>query len=154
PRSACALRGPAKQPEIKHFSLAHSWRADCNRPWPVARGSLSGAASAPRRARNVIARTRLGRSIAVALSIALSQIAAPRAQAADAAAPAAHLLKSDQVTARLAERAAERQAQVALVQDVLGGSEARKQAGAMGVDVEKLRSAVPHLSDGELKDLS
>jgi len=102
----------------------------------------------------VIARTRLGRSIAVALSIALSQIAAPLAQAADAAAPAAHLLKPDQVTARLAERAAERQAQVALVQDVLGGSEARKQAGAMGVDIEKLRSAVPHLSDSELKDLS
>jgi hypothetical protein len=96
--------------------------------------------------------------MAVALSVALSQIATPLAHAAEVAAPAgavaSHLVNPDQVTARLAERAAERQAQVQQVQGVLDTAEAQKQARVMGIDINKMRGAVPHLSDGELKDLS
>jgi hypothetical protein len=54
----------------------------------------------------------------------------------------------------LAEQALERTQEVKLVQDVLDSPEARQQAGVMGLNASKLRAAVPHLSDAELKDLS
>jgi len=96
----------------------------------------------------VIARTALGRSVAVFLSLALSQIAAPIAHADG------HLVAPDDVATRLAARAAEREAQIRAVQSALDTAEARRQAGLLGASLPKLRAAVPHLSDQELADLS
>jgi len=97
----------------------------------------------------VIARTMLGRSLAVILTVAISQVTAPVAWAA-----APHLVDAQQLSARLAEQAAARTENVRLVQGVLDSAEARQQAGVMGLNVGKLRAAVPHLSDAELADLS
>lgn len=110
---------------------------------------LSDAAPAPRRKKTVSARTILGRSVAVFLSVALSQVAAPVAQAATS-----HLVDSDQVVSRLMSQAKTREAKVKLFQDALATPEARSQARVLGVSSEKLRRAVPHLSDKELADLS
>jgi hypothetical protein len=104
--------------------------------------------SRARRAFEVNARTTLSRSLAVVLSVALSQALAPVAFAAGS-----HLVETHEVGARLAEEAAARQARVALVQSVLDGPRARQQAGVMGLQAERLRAAVPHLSDAELADL-
>ncbi len=93
-------------------------------------------------------RTTLSRSLAVVLSIALSHVLAPSAFAAGS-----HLVDEGQVAARLSEEAAARQARVELVQSVLDGPRARQQAGLMGLQAERLRAAVPHLSDAELADL-
>jgi histidinol-phosphate/aromatic aminotransferase/cobyric acid decarboxylase-like protein len=40
------------------------------------------------------------------------------------------------------------------VQEVLATPEAQRQAKAMGVDLERMKAAVPHLSDAELADLA
>lgn len=97
----------------------------------------------------MIARTTFGRSLAVALSVAVSQLAGSLAQAATP-----HVVDAQQMASRLAARAAEREAQVKLVENALDTAVAQKQAGAMGLNVGKLRAAVPHLSDTELQDLS
>ena len=97
----------------------------------------------------MIARSILGRSVAVFLSLALSQVAAPVAQAATP-----HLVDSNQVVSRLVDQAKTREARVKLFQDALATPEAQRQAKALGVSPEKLRKAVPHLSDKELADLS
>lgn len=97
----------------------------------------------------MIARTTLGRPLAVVLSLSLSQLAVPAAQAA-----APHVVDPQKVAARLAERAAAREAQVKLVEQALDATATRQQAGVMGLSVERLRAAVPHLSDNELQDLS
>jgi hypothetical protein len=65
-----------------------------------------------------------------------------------------HLLTPDQASTRVADKAAERAAQVAAVQAILETPEARQQAGLLGTSLPKLRAAVPHLSDTELADLS
>jgi hypothetical protein len=97
----------------------------------------------------VIARTTLGRTLAVFLSAVLSQIYAPAVHAAEG-----HLVPASQVASRLADRAAERLQQEQAVQAVLDGDVARTQAAAMGLSLGKLRAAVPHLSDAELADIS
>ena len=97
----------------------------------------------------MIARTPLGRTLAVFLSAVLSQIYAPAVHAA-----AGHLVAPAQVASRLAGREAERLQQVQAVQAVLDGDVARSQAAAMGLSIGKLRAAVPHLSDAELADIS
>jgi len=97
----------------------------------------------------VIARTMLGRSVAVFLSVALSQVMAPVAMAATP-----HLVGSDEVVSRLVGQAKTREAKVKLFQDALATPEAQRQAKTLGVNSEKLRRAVPHLSDKELDDLS
>lgn len=94
-------------------------------------------------------RTTFGRILAVALAVSVSQALAPVALAAGS-----HLVEPQQVAARLAEEAAARQERVKLVQEVLDRSDARQQAGALGLNVDRLRAAVPHLSDTELQDLS
>jgi hypothetical protein len=96
----------------------------------------------------VIARTTLGRALAVSLSFAVSQAAAP-AQAA-----ATHLVDSKQVVDRLLAGAKSREDKVALFQKALLTPEAERQAKVMGVSAEKLAAAVPHLSDKELADLT
>jgi len=96
----------------------------------------------------VIARTTLGRGLALGLSLALSQVAVPAAQAATT-----HLVEPGQAVERLIEGAASREAKVQLFQSALGTPEARRQARSMGLNADRLRAAVPHLTDAELKDL-
>lgn len=97
----------------------------------------------------MIARTNFGRILSVVLAVSVSQALAPVALAAGA-----HIVDTQQVTARLAEAAAVRQERVKLVQDVLDRGDVRQPAGVLGLNVERLRAAVPHLSDTELQDLS
>jgi hypothetical protein len=97
----------------------------------------------------VIARTTLGRTLAVFLSAVVSQISAPAVYAAEG-----HLVPASRVASRLADRAAERLQQMQAVRAVLDGDVARTQAAAMGLSLGKLRAAVPHLSDAELADIS
>jgi hypothetical protein len=104
----------------------------------------------------VIARTTWGRALTVWLSVGLSQVAVP---AVAPAAPATgvsdgHLVDQGQVARRLLERAKTRDERVQLFQEALGTPEARHKARAMGVDPDRLRAAVPHLTDRELADLS
>jgi hypothetical protein len=98
----------------------------------------------------VIVRTTLGRMLAVSLSVALSQIAAPLAQAAEGG----HVVAPGTISARLVAQARSRDEKVRLFQDALAKPEVQKQARSMGFSPERLRAAVPHLSDRELQDLS
>lgn len=106
----------------------------------------------------MLVRTTLGRTLAVSLSLALSQIAVPAAQAAEG--PTAHggsgghLVDPGTVAARLVARAQSREEKVRLFQDALARPEVQKQARSMGFSPDRLRAAVPHLSDRELADLS
>jgi len=102
----------------------------------------------------VLVRTTLGRTLAVSLSLVLSQIAVPAAQAAEGAAPSGHLVDPGTVAARLVARAQSRGEKVRLFQDSLARPEVQKQARSMGLSPDRLRAAVPHLSDRELADLS
>lgn len=97
----------------------------------------------------MIVRTTLGRSLAVSLSLALSQIIVPKAQAAEG-----HLVAPETIAARLVARAQSRDEKVRLFQDALARPEVQKQARSMGLSPDRLRTAVPHLSDKELEDLS
>jgi hypothetical protein len=104
----------------------------------------------------VFARTTWGRALAVWLSVGLSQIAVP---VAAPAAPApdlsrAHVVDRTEIARRLLDRARTRDERIRLFQDALGTEQSRKQARAMGLDPERLRAAVPHLTDRELADLS
>ena len=104
----------------------------------------------------MFARTTWGRALAVWLSVGLSQVAVP-AVAPAAPAPGVsegHLVDQGQVARRLLERAKTRDERLKLFQDALGTPEARQKARAMGVDPDRLRAAVPHLTDRELADLS
>ena len=98
----------------------------------------------------MIARTTLGRVLAVSLSIALSQIAAPLARAAEGG----HMVAPGTVSARLVAQARSRDERVRLFQEALAKPEVQKQARSMGLSPDRLRAAVPHLSDIELQDLS
>jgi hypothetical protein len=104
----------------------------------------------------VFARTTWGRALAVWLSVGLSQVAVPAvAPAAPAPGlPDGHLVDQGQVARRLLERARTRAERVKLFQEALATPEAREKARAMGADPDRLRAAVPHLTDRELADLS
>jgi len=102
----------------------------------------------------VIARTTWGRALAVWLSIGVSQLAVPVAHAAAPAPTGNHLVDQSEVARRLIESAHTRDERVALFQAALGTEEARAQARSMGADPDRLRAAVPHLSDRELADLA
>lgn len=95
----------------------------------------------------MITRTLFGRTLALTLAVALSQVAAPVAQAAN------HLVTHSEMAARLEADATARQDRIQLVQDVLASPQAQHQVGLMGLNGARLRAAVPHLSDAELKDL-
>jgi len=96
----------------------------------------------------VIARTTLGRTLAAALALAVSQIGLPAVQAAE------HLVDSRQLAERLLEKAKTRDERIALFQTALARPEVRRQARVTGVSVDRLSRALPHLSDAELADLS
>ncbi len=104
----------------------------------------------------MFARTTWGRALAVWVSVGLTQAAMP---ASTPAAPApglanGHLVDQGQVTRRLLERAKTRDERVKLFQEALATPEARQKARSLGADPERLRAAVPHLTDRELADLS
>ncbi len=103
----------------------------------------------------MIARTSWGRALAVAMSVAVSQIAVPAAQAA-APPPEAgqHLVDRTEIAGRLLESAQTREQRVKLFQDALATDEVRRQARALGADPDRLHAAVPHLSDSELAELA
>jgi hypothetical protein len=105
---------------------------------------------------DVIARTTWGRALAVWMSVGLTQLAVPVAHAATPAPePAAgHLVDQGQVARRLLDGAKTRGERVKLFQDALATPEARAKARSMGADPDRLRAAVPHLSDRELAELS
>lgn len=94
-------------------------------------------------------RTTLGRGLAVGLALAVSQVTAPAAWAV-----APHMVEARQMGERLEQDAAARAERVKLVQDVLDSKAAQKQAGVMGLNVGRLRAAVPQLSSAELNDLA
>lgn len=104
----------------------------------------------------MIARTTWGRALAVWLSVGLSQLAVPAVHAAAAPPDAAsgHLVDPGQVARRLLDSAKTRDERVKLFQDALATPEARGRARALGADPDRLRAAVPHLSDRELAELS
>lgn len=104
----------------------------------------------------MLARTTWGRALAVWLSVGLSQAAVP---AVSPAAPApglasGHLVDQGQVARRLLERAKTRDERVKLFQEALATPEARQKARSLGADPDRLRAAVPHLTDRELADLA
>jgi hypothetical protein len=105
---------------------------------------------------DVIARTTWGRALAVWMSLGLTQLAVPAARAANLppAVSPGHLVDQGQVARRLLDGAKSRDERVRLFQDALATPEARAKARAMGADPDRLRAAVPHLSDRELADLS
>jgi len=105
---------------------------------------------------DVLARTTWGRALAVWLSVGLSQVAVPAAAPAapGPGLPAGHLVDQSQVARRLLERAKTRDERVKLFQEALATPEARQKARSMGADPDRLRAAVPHLTDRELADLS
>ena len=104
----------------------------------------------------MFARTTWGRALADWLSVGLSQVAVPAVAPAAPAptSPQGHLVDQGQVARRLLERAKTRDERVKLFQEALATPEARQRARAMGADPDRLRAAVPHLTDRELADLS
>ena len=95
----------------------------------------------------MIARTRFGRTLAAALSLAVSQAMVPAAQAAE------HLVDSRGMAERLLENAQTRDERLALFQRALATPEVQREARARGVSAERMSRALPHLSDAELADL-
>jgi hypothetical protein len=94
------------------------------------------------------ARTRLGRTLAAALSLAVSQISLPAALAAE------HLVDKETLAQRLIESARTREQRIALFREALDRPEVRQRALSMGASADKVARALPHLSDAELADLT
>jgi hypothetical protein len=65
-----------------------------------------------------------------------------------------HLVSQNAVDARMAAAARERAQNVATIDQVLSSARAAKTARSAGVDLAKVRGAVPSLSDQELRDLA
>ncbi len=74
--------------------------------------------------------------------------------AGDAAQAADHLVSLRDAEARLAQAEAERQRDLGQVDRLLATPDARRAAGRVGADVEKLRASLPALSDADLHDLA
>jgi len=65
-----------------------------------------------------------------------------------------HLVTQNAVDARMSAAARERAQNVATIDHVLSSPRAAKTARSAGVDLAKVRGAVPSLSDQELRDLA
>jgi hypothetical protein len=96
----------------------------------------------------MIARTVIGRTMAVALAIGLSHVGIPLAQATP------QIVSQSEMAARLLEHAQSREQRIRLFQEALGTPEAQAQARTMGLDPARLQTAIPHLSDSELAELA
>jgi hypothetical protein len=94
-------------------------------------------------------RSVLSRTLAVFLSVAVSQGFVPIAEAATE-----HLVDKGAVVDRLLDNAKTRQDKIDLLQKALSRPEVERQAKLMNLDASRLRAAVPHLSDQELKDVT
>jgi hypothetical protein len=93
-------------------------------------------------------RTWFGRALAVTLCGALPMVTVPQAQAAP------HVVSSQMTSARLLDNAKSREQKIRLFEDALAQPEVQRQARAMGANADKLRAAIPHLSDKELTNLA
>ena len=102
----------------------------------------------------MIARTTWGRALAVWAERRRVPASRTRGPRRGARSGGNHLVDQSQVARRLIESARTRDERVALFQAALGTDEARQQARSMGADPDRLRAAVPHLSDRELADLA
>ncbi|MBN2371522.1 MAG: hypothetical protein JXO72_13655 [Vicinamibacteria bacterium] len=96
----------------------------------------------------MIARTMVGRTLAVALAIGLSHVGIPLAQATP------RIVSQSEMAARLLENAQSREQRIRLFQEALGVPEVQARARTMGLDPVRLQSAIPHLSDAELAELA
>jgi phage-related tail protein len=65
-----------------------------------------------------------------------------------------HLATGPQVAARVAEKAAERERNLATLNAALGSDAAAKAAAAFGTDPSQLKMGLSHLGDAELRDLA
>lgn len=82
------------------------------------------------------------------LAVAAALFTADRALAED------HLVTGASVQARLSEAAAERERDLTLVDRALSSPQASAAASALGTDIDRVRAAVPALSDQELRDVA
>jgi hypothetical protein len=82
------------------------------------------------------------------LTLISTLFAVPIARAGD------HLVSRGAVDQRLAEAATERAANLASVEGLLSSPRAGKAAAIAGVDLERVRTSLPRLSDADLRDLS
>ncbi len=65
-----------------------------------------------------------------------------------------HLVSRGAIDVRLAEERDGRSQDLLILQSALSSPQAASFANAVGVDIVKVRAAVPSLSDGELRDLA
>ncbi len=65
-----------------------------------------------------------------------------------------HLVSSTAQDRRLAEHAKDRASDVAALEEVLSSATAERAAASIGADLSRVRTAVPTLSDAELRDLA
>ena len=82
------------------------------------------------------------------LTLISTLLLAPLAHAED------HLVSGGRVNRTLAEVATERTANLASVEGVLRSARAEKVAAVTGIDLGRVRTSLPQLSDTELRDLS
>jgi hypothetical protein len=88
------------------------------------------------------------KSLAAAVVALVALVAADRAFAQE------HLVTTTEAQARLAEAAAARQHDLAVLDGALSTREAAAAAKAVGADLAGVRRMTPTLSDSELRDLS
>jgi hypothetical protein len=65
-----------------------------------------------------------------------------------------HLVPRGAAQAALSDAAAQRARDIAAVDATLASPRARQVAGKAGLDVDRIRGALPHLGEAELRDLS
>jgi hypothetical protein len=84
----------------------------------------------------------------VAIAVAAAWFASAPVSADD------HLVTRGTLGSRLSDAASERARNLSSLDGLLASPRAARVAGKAGVDIDQVRGALPHLSDGELRDLS
>ena len=82
------------------------------------------------------------------LAIASMALSVPAVRADD------HLVSRDSIKERLTDATKERARNLASVESVLASPSAAKAAARAGVDLNRVRTSLPRLSDADLRDLS
>ncbi len=82
------------------------------------------------------------------LTLASMLFAVPTARAED------HLVTREAVDRRLADAATDRARSLASLEGVLASPRASKAAAIAGVDLDRVRTSLPRLSDADLRDLA
>jgi pyruvate/2-oxoglutarate dehydrogenase complex dihydrolipoamide acyltransferase (E2) component len=88
------------------------------------------------------------RKLTAILTLISILFAVPIARADD------HLVSREAVNQRLADAASDRARNLARVDAVLASPRASKAAARAGVDLDRVRTSLPRLSDADLRDLS